>query len=588
MKRRGLFIQILAPFLALSVATLTVATLEATRFLEKFHRAEVSGELEAFACVFRKDFLNQLNNQEQINALCKEFGGLAGKRVTVVSPSGKVLGDSTEDPSRMDNHSDRPEIRDALNGKSGVSIRFSNTLHTDFMYVAVPIDPEKQNVGVLRVSASLASVDRALRAVYMKMALATSIVGILGGFAGLLIARRIIRPLHQMKKGAERFAKGDLSGRLSVPDVEELTDLAVAMNRMAGQLDEHFHLIHRQRDELQAVLSSMDEGVIAVDGAEHVVSVNCAAAKLLGVDSETSKNRPIEEVVRSPKLQQCVAKTLTDSETVREETTFGGAEERILHVVTTVLRDETQTPEGVLLVLNDVTSFRRAERARSEFVANVSHEIRTPVTSIKGYAETLLDGALDDRETARRFLGIIARQSDRLTSLVDDILALASLEKSETTADVIFEKSPVIDVIDSATNVCVPKASERKISLITKCNPELTASLNAALIEQAIVNLVDNAIKCSEPETAVEIEAEIVGEKLVIKVCDAGCGIASEHLPHIFERFYRVDRARSRQLGGTGLGLAIVKHIAAVHGGSVTVESVLGKGSVFTISLPDE
>lgn len=586
MKRRGLFVQILVPFLALLIAALAATTWEAFRFLERFHRAEVSAELESAARVFAGELAGLLEDSARADARCKALGALAEKRVTVILPDGRVIGDSDENPANMDSHADRPEVRMALAGNAGQSIRFSHTLHTGFMYVAVPVPVSGKVAGVVRVSRSLASVDRALREVYGRIGVAATIVGMLGAVVSLIAARRITRPLQRMKTGAERFAQGDLSGRLTAPRSLELADLAAAMNHMAGELNDRIQLVHRQRDELQAVLASMNEGVVAVDGAARIISVNRAAAVLFGVDPEAAVGRPVEEVIRSPKLQRGVARTLAHAETVEEEVVLGGTEERTLRVATTVLQDEGERPVGALMVMEDVTQRYRFERARSEFVANVSHEIRTPVTSIKGYAETLLNDPPEEPETTARFLAIIARQAGRLCSLVEDILALASLERSEMAADVAFEQTALCGVLKAAMNTCAPKAAEKGVQISISGGDSITVRANAPLLEQAVINLLENAIKYSHAGGAIEIEAGPGVGGVAISIRDYGTGIAPEHLARIFERFYRVDRARSRQLGGTGLGLAIVKHIALLHGGQIRVESTEGKGSCFTLQLP--
>ncbi len=587
MARRPLFLQLFLPSLLVLILALVATAWEASRFLRSFDLEQTSSNLETTAWLIepRLSPVFRANDAAAAEALCKELGGLARKRVTAVLPTGTVIGDSDEDPANMDNHADRPEIREAFAGRVGQSIRHSFTLRVDLVYVAIPVYVDGELAGVVRVSQALAAIESALTKVYSRLAAACAVIASLGACVSFLIARRIARPLRRIQQGAERFARGDFSKRLPMPSAAELAEVVSAMNDMAGQLDTRIQTIHRQRDELQAVLASMDEGVLAVDRSERVISINRAAALLFAVAPETAQGRHVLEVVRDPRLHECVTRTLSSAETVEDDVILGSVGERHLHVTSTVLHDERDAAVGALLVLNDVTELRRLERARSEFVANVSHEIRTPVTSIKGYTETLLSGAMDDPETATRFLEIVARQSERLSALVDDILSLASLERADMAADVTFEKVRVRGLIETAIHVCTPKASDRQVRFAVSCEDSLEVEGNGPLLEQALVNLLDNATKYSEPDSEVRVEAERDGAEIAIHVQDFGCGIAPEHVPRVFERFYRVDRARSRKLGGTGLGLAIVKHIVRLHGGRVTVESTLGKGSRFTLHL---
>jgi len=358
------------------------------------------------------------------------------------------------------------------------------------------------------------------------------------------------------------------------------------MNSMAGIIRGRMQAMEKQRNELHAVLSSMVEGVIAVNTDQRVMRINQAAGALFGTTPDAARGRNIEEVARNPKLQECVNRILSEREPFEVELAIAGVKDVFLRVSAALLRDDRGDVIGATLVLNDVTEVRALERARRDFVANVSHEIRTPVTSIKGYAETLLNDRPADPETVDRFIDIMARQSARLCSLVDDILSLANLERAEVAGDATFGRVDLRGLIDTAVSVCVPKAAEKDLDVVIVCDEDIDIQGNEPLLEQAVINLIDNAIKYSGMGTRIDIEVSRNDEGVSISVRDSGIGIAAEHLPRIFERFYRVDRARSRKLGGTGLGLAIVKHIVALHNGRLSVESVLGKGSCFTITLP--
>ncbi|MBI5091320.1 MAG: PAS domain-containing protein [Candidatus Hydrogenedentes bacterium] len=588
MAHRTLLTKILLPFLAIILIALIGAAWEATTSMRRFHRQEIAASLEVRAREFQHQLSGKFDKKfaPEVDAFCKDWGALSETRLTVILPAGEVIGDTEEIPARMDNHADRPEVKEALAGRVGAAIRYSHTLHSDRIYVALPVYESGALACVMRTSASLESVDRALGEVYARIALGSAIAALLAALVSAALARKYARPLREMVKGTARFARGQFDQRLAVPDSMELAELATGLNSMALQLHDRIQTVHRQRNELDAVLSSMTEGVVAVDGAERIISLNRAASHLFGVTPEAARGRDLREVIRNPRLQEIVKRMLASHEPFEDEIVLGGAVERHLLASLSGLRDESGREMGALLVLQDVTELRRLERARSDFVANVSHEIRTPVTSIKGYAETLLNESNTDPETLTRFLEIIARQADRLSALVDDILSLAALERSEAAKDVPFERVGLQGLIEAAVHVCTPQATVKNTAIAANCEADLAVMGNSTLLEQALVNLLDNAVKYSNPDSTVTIEANRAGQDAQIRVRDFGQGIASDHLPRIFERFYRVDRARSRTLGGTGPGLAIVKHIVSLHDGRITVESALGKGSCFTIHLP--
>lgn len=588
MGRRTLLVRILLPFLGVIALALAAATWEASTSMRQFHRKETAATLETRARLFALQLAGKIRKEDApvVDGICKDLRKLSGTRITVILPSGQVIGDSEEDPGRMDNHGDRPEVKEALNDRVGQAMRYSYTLRTNYLYVAIPVIEDDRLVGVVRASRSFASVERAMGNVYARIILTTAVVALVSALISLGLARHIARPLREMMAGVQQYAEGRFEHRLALPNTTELAELAAAMNVMAAQLRERVRTVDRQRSELDAVLSSMAEGVLAVDDKECVISLNRAAADLFGAHMDVARGRDIREIVRNPKIHECVRRMLAEGEPFEENVVLGGAEERHLRVSVTGLRGEQGRRIGVLLVLQDITQLHRLERARSDFVANVSHEIRTPITSIKGYAETLVNEPQDDPERVRHFIEVIARQADRLAALVDDILSLAALERSETAQDAVLEPMTLRPVIEASIQTCTPKAASKNVRLVAACDEDIEVVAHAALLEEAIVNLIDNAAKYSRPDGEVRIEAARSAGTIEIRVRDSGAGIASEHLPRIFERFYRVDRARSRKLGGTGLGLAIVKHIVALHHGSVTVESVLGKGSCFTIHLP--
>ena len=355
---------------------------------------------------------------------------------------------------------------------------------------------------------------------------------------------------------------------------------------MAAHLANRIKAVSDQRNELETVLSSMLEGVIAVDNEERIISINQAAAQLFETDFETFQYRSIQETIRNLPLQQFINKALSSTQPLQEDITLFKNQQRILDVKSSPLLDANKIHMGTLIVLNDVTHLRRLENMRSDFVANVSHEIKTPLTAIKGFVETLQHGKVEKPEETRRFLEIIQRHVDRLNSIIEDLLTLSKIEQEDEAGTLNLRNWKIADVFQAAIQICRAKAEEKDLIIEVAGNKNARADFDPTLIEQAVVNLLDNAVKYSNPGGSITLSAEINDSEILINVWDQGIGIAQKHLPRLFERFYRVDKSRSRQLGGTGLGLAIVKHIAQAHGGYVTVESTVGEGSTFTIHLP--
>lgn len=596
MRRPHLFWRIYATYLIVVVlGTLAVGALAVTS-ARSFYHDHTEDELQSRAALVREQVTHLISGgrTEELQTLVRRLGEASGTRLTVVAgalpgtPSGTVLADSRVAPTRMENHGDRPEVMAALAGRVGRSVRHSATLDYDEMYVAVPVRSGGAVVAAVRAAVPLTRVDEALETLYLRIAEGALIVAVIAAIIGLLVSRGISHQMRVIKDDAERFAGGDFSHKLTVPRIEEFAAVVESLNGMAEQLDEKIRSLTRERNEREAVLTSMVEGVVAVDADERVIAVNRAAAELLGVGRESVEGRAIQEIARNPELQRVVAETLSGRGPVESELVLRvGAEDRTLQVSGTSLHagaDESGAA-GAVVVLNDVTRLKRLEAVRRDFVANVSHELKTPVTSIKGFAETLLDGAVDDPEAAVRFLRIVAGQADRLNAIIEDLLALSTLEADQEAAPPLGE-ADVCDVARAAVEVCEPKARAKSICLTLECGDARLALINPPLLEQALVNLIDNAVKYSPEGATVRVDFEETEDELTIAVCDQGAGIAREHLPRLFERFYRVDKARSRDLGGTGLGLAIVKHIAQVHDGRVSVESELGRGSTFRIHLP--
>lgn len=590
MARRPLLWQLFPSYVVIIALSLAAVTWYATSTLREFHHGEVARELEARARLLEPQVARLLAPEAAaaLDALCKDLGKRSGTRITIILPSGKVAGDSQEDPAEMENHAtpSRSEVMAALRGQRGNAVRHSATLDKDMMYLALPVMRDGAVAAVVRTSLPVTAIGEALEGVHRRLALAGLAVGILAALISLWLSRRVSRPLAAMRQGAERFARGELDTRLAVPDTEELAALAEALNQMAAQVGERLSRISQQRNEQEAILSSMAEGVLAVDAAERLISINRAARGMLGVELAAPEGRSIQEAVRNAALQDFVAHALREAGPIEGEVALSAPVETILQAVGAALRDAVGRQIGAVIVLNDITRLRRLEAVRRDFVANVSHELKTPITSIKGFVETLLDGAMKNPADAERFLRIIAKQADRLNAIIEDLLLLSRLEQANGQPAITLENTRLKPVLEAAIQVCCIQAEEKGIDVQLLCPDGLTARVNPPLIEQAVVNLVDNAIKYSEAGQPVEVRVEQTPAETHILVADRGCGIEKQHIPRVFERFYRVDKARSRKLGGTGLGLAIVNHIAQAHRGRVEVASAPGHGSTFTLRIP--
>jgi len=576
----------------LAILVILIAGLEwyASHSAREFYTDRKQAELETVAKVSEARLLDLLDRRaiEELRAVCADLASSVSLRITVISPSGEVMADTSENPQQMDNHADRPEVQAALRGEVGRATRFSRTVGERLTYVAVPLRKHGGVAGVVRTAFSVQSLSDMLRSVYLRIALVGLAAAVLAGAVSLLVASKITRPLETLRQGAERFARGDLKHRLPSSGAEEIRMLALSLNHMAGELDQRLETIVRQDNEHQAVLASMVEGVLAVDPEGAILSLNEAGAEMLGVDAEQARGRLVHEAIRHAGLLTFVEKALASAEPVEQDLEATGPDKHWLHVHGTVLHDGQQRQIGALIVLHDVTRLRHLEKIRRDFVANVSHELKTPITSIKGFVETLLHEQLENKDHALRFLGIILRQVNRLDAIIGDLLMLSRLERGSEEQTIQLQDESLAEVLRAAVEMCEQKAADKSMRLDLECPADLQADINAPLLEQAVTNLIDNAIKYSEAGAAVRIAAAHEGNAIVIRVQDQGCGIEAVHLPRLFERFYRVDRARSRELGGTGLGLAIVKHIVAAHRGSVQVESTVGRGSTFFISLPPQ
>jgi two-component system phosphate regulon sensor histidine kinase PhoR len=511
-------------------------------------------------------------------------------RVTLIAPDGRVVADSERNPegvASMENHAGRPEVRAALAGGLGHDVRRSTTVGAPLIYVAAPVTNAGRIVAVLRLAAPVEAATPAYESLRAVMLTGGGIALLVAFAIGLFVASRVTRPVVEMQDVARQMILGNFEVRASVRSPDEIGTLGRSLNVMAGRLREKIGDLEREQAKATAVLDAMVEGVIATDGHDHIILINERARVLFGLGRARAERLPLLEVIRNVDLHDVLGESrlVADGAVVSREIKLSEPSGRVLQVHAVPLRF-TGEMRGVVMVLHDITELRRLEQVRTEFVANVSHELRTPLTAIHGYLETLLDGALEEPENARRFLEIVFRHTERLGRLTDDLADLSNIELGRISLR--LEPTSVADVADSVLAIIAPRAVAGQVTVEAKLPaglPEVVADRDR--LAQILINLVDNAVKYAPKGGRVWLEGRVREPGVVeVAVCDTGTGIPKADLPRLTERFYRVDKARSRELGGTGLGLAIVKHLVMAHGGELTVDSELWKGTTVRFTLP--
>lgn len=575
-------------FLLLAVALLLFAVYRQAVNLEEGYFETVRAGLAARDFLMRdlvKEYIRR-GEYEKLRAYCADAAKQMNIRVTVIDEKGKILAESENDPHFMENHLERPEIAAALAGTASGATRYSSTLGTDMSYYAMPVVVNGKTY-CIRTAVGSARLGVLLKQAFRTILLA----GVIGALAAAGLAfylfRLVTHPLDELRRAAEKVAHGNYDVSLPIPSNGEVRTLALALNSMSEELKAKLSKITREKNERDAILSSMTEGVILVKGNGTIKRWNRAAETMFHFNGTGEHELSFAAVTGSRELIRLTEEAKSSDRICEAELTLNmpdGPRSFIARAGRLNLGEKRRP--GVLLVLTDITVIRKLEEFRRDFIADVSHEIKTPLTSIVAAVETL-ENARGDQEAQARFLKIITQQATRLNALVQDILSLSNLEHKRLSSEGEMPELSIEGVLREAVELCRPRAEEKNIRLNLEITGSVTAHADARLLEQAVVNLIDNAVKYSGENSEVKISLRCLDGALArIDVEDHGIGIAKEHQERVFERFYRVDKARSRKLGGTGLGLAIVKHVALFHGGKAGVVSEPGKGSDFYIQFP--
>ncbi len=579
------------------VALIGVVLLALGVYLVGFLRAQQLGALEAQldrqARLVADDVEYRLGTggggTADLDPLAKRLGAEIGARITLIAADGTVLGDSGADPASMENHGTRPEVLEALHQGRGESERHSATLDRDLLYVAVPMETGGTVRGVARVALPVREIQEASNQIAAAVAGALVAAALLATVLAVLLARVTAGRVEELTRAARRLAGGALDAALPVRGNDEVAVLARTFNEMAARLGAHVRTVEDQRGRLSAVLAHMADGVLIADHDGLVRLVNPAAARLLRTTAAQAEGQSLMAVVRDHEVAEAFATALAGVTQPAEPRLVELGPPELRRTIRVVASRIPPAPGGwgqVLLVLQDVTDLRRAEVVRREFVANVSHELRTPVAGLKALVETLEDGALDDREAAREFLGRMHVEVDGLAQLVEELLELSRIESGHVALNP--RRMDLGSVVAAAAERLRPQAERQHLALEVRGAPDLTpVQADPDRIQQVVVNLVHNAVKFTPPGGRISVRTEQRDGEVAVVVADTGEGIAPEALPRLFERFYKVDRARAT--GGTGLGLAIAKHLVQAHGGRIWAESAgEGRGATFTFCLPVE
>jgi len=576
--KRNLFFKILFSYLVVVCLSFFVLDLLIKNEIKKVLTTKIEAELLAYA------ELIDLSSAQKMSEQLKQIARISGSRVTLVDDQGKVFADSEKDVASLENHFSRPEVQEArLRGK-GKSIRFSQTIGVDTLYVAISMKSKSQITGYVRLARPLHDVQNAIEQVYQSIFLAMMIAAVIALFIALFFSYRLAAPIRAMERFTERLRQGDQVETIFLETSDETKKLADNINYLVDELRSQIRLANEEKSKLMTAFTSMTEGVLILDAEDKIEFVNSALSNILTGQYEDISGKTIMEAFRDVDLQRAFLKFKKTQATVSEEVNLGSIEPVILNVSISSVHNYPGE-EKVMLVFHDVTRLKKLEKIRVDFVANVTHEIRTPLTAIIGYLETIQTGAASSDEDLKRFIDISLKQAGRLNRLVEDLLVISKIELGEIKFH--FEEVYIRDAFEGAIPLIEAKAGLKKINIQNNVQENLShVWADRDRLTQILVNILDNAVKFTQESGSVFIDTVQKDDNTILTITDTGIGVPKEEIYRLGERFYRVDRSRSRDLGGTGLGLSIVKHLMTAHGGKIEIESRLGRGTKISLYFP--
>lgn len=605
MFRSHLLWRLYAGYVAIILSAMLIVGVLVSRQVEKNGMEEIHHSLEARSQMLleiaRQDLQGEVVQDKSsddkkpspdfppprsLQQIVVELGGNTDSRLTVIAAEGRVIADSQELPSNMDNHGLRPEIIDARKLGSATTSRFSQTLQQEMIYRALRVAEQGQTIGFVRVSLPLSTIDKKLVQLRRIVLFSTGVSALAALLLGFYFAKRFSDPLIRMTEVAEAISQGDYNRRISVEQHDEVGKLAAAFNRMARSSALRMEEITADRNRLAMIFAGMVEGVIGIDENQKIIHVNRRAADLLELSISSCIDKPIWEEVRVQEINQALERAIAEQGVVKSQMRRSlEADDLVVDIYTVALRNDAGEPQGAVIVLHDISELDHLERIRRDFVANASHELKTPITAIRGLAETILDDANMPPETRHSFIERIHRQSLRLSSLVVDLMTISRLESDQSEQH--FQPVNLSEVVRRSVSAARAVCEQKQLTLAAdQVGDKVFVDGDIQGLCQLIDNLLDNAIKYTPAGGRISVRLAKDQTTAELQVVDSGVGISPQHQQRIFERFYRVDKARSLDLGGTGLGLSIVKNIAQQHGGSVSLESTWGQGSTFTVKFP--
>jgi len=574
--KRSFFSKIFIGYLLIILALSSLILVLSLKTIREFYRDTLTDHLKALGYTLNPEVADLLDTgrTNQLDGFIKNLGTKIHTRVTIIDKDGTILADSDENPKSMENHSHRPEVVEALQGKTGKSIRFSSTANRDMLFVAVPIEKDGKTTGVIRTSLFLKDIDNLLTKLNYHVAWVSLVIVLIALLGAFLISNSVVRPIRHLTLAAKKVASGDFSVRVFLKTKNELRVLADSFNRMNEEMEKMFLELGQQKEDLKSIIDSLQEGLLVLDKQGKVIRSNESFRKIIG--NQAVEGKFYWEIMRNPRLSELLKKAGTEKTNFVEELKLG---DRIFMCSVTLLKGG----EEIVSIFHDITEIKDIEKIKKDFVINVSHELRTPLTAIKGYAETLRKEV--DTAPGKKYLETVERNTDRLINIVNDLLQLSNLEEK---AVLELENIDLGGFLENTIRIFDQRLKDKQLSLVIDVKENLPSiKADRFKLEQMLLNLLDNAVKYTD-RGEITVSMDVHGKRMHIQVRDTGIGIPKDDIPRIFERFYVVDKSRSRKSGGTGLGLSIVKHIVLLHHGTIDIESALSKGTTVTVTLPTD